>query len=154
MSLPMENIRKFLCCRILINFLKMKQNKRPGKKYRFSKTKSNSKSVPVLKTKCSAGTGTEKVIRYCNSVQSISVLPTSGFRFGKVENVGVGGTAYYNGQFKIEIPEGLTKHYCYLKPFSVTNHPVQHSTLQFIHILSQVSSIDQGSLQKACSQFY
>ena len=40
-----------------------------GKKDQFSKTKSNSKSVPVLKTKCSAGTGTEKVIRYCNSVQ-------------------------------------------------------------------------------------
>ena len=66
-------IREFSCCQSLINFLKVKQNKSTGKKYRISKTKSNSKSVPILKTKCSAGTGTEKVIRY----KSNSILPTS-----------------------------------------------------------------------------
>ena len=30
-----------------------------------------------------------------------------GFRLGKVENVGIEGIAYYDGQFKTGIPEGL-----------------------------------------------
>ena len=30
-----------------------------------------------------------------------------GFRLGKMEYVGVEGIAYYDGQFKTEIPEGL-----------------------------------------------
>ena len=72
-----------------------------------------------------------------------------GFRLGKVENVGVEGTAYYDGQFKTGIPEGLIKHYCSLKPFSV-----QHYAQQFIDILSQVSFTDQRSLHKACCHFY
>ena len=63
-----------------------------------------------------------------------------------MENVGIEGTTYYNGQLKIGIPEGLIKDYCFLKPFSVTNYPVQHYTSQFIDILSQVSSVDQCSL--------
>ena len=77
-----------------------------------------------------------------------------GFSLGKVENVGVQGTVCYDGQFKTGIPEGLIKHYCFLKPFSVSNYPVQHSTSQFIDILSQVSSIDQRSSQKTCCHFY
>ena len=30
-----------------------------------------------------------------------------GFRLGKVESVGVEGIAYYDGQFKTRIPEGV-----------------------------------------------
>ena len=75
MNLDLEFIliREFSRCQILINFLKVKQNKSTGKKYRISNTKINSKSVPVLKTKCSAGTGIEKVIRYKSNL----LLPTS-----------------------------------------------------------------------------
>ena len=48
-----------------------------------------------------------------------------------------------DGQFKTGIPEDLTKRYCFLKLFLVISYPVQHSTSQFIDILSQVSSINQ-----------
>ena len=67
-------------------------------------------------------------------------------------NVGVEGTAYYDGQFKRGIPEGLIKHYCFLKPFSVTNSPVQHyrPTSGVIHKLTKEPAY---SLQKACCHF-
>ena len=38
-----------------------------------------------------------------------------GFRLGKVENVGIEGIAYYNGQFKTGILEGLLTHFSLLK---------------------------------------
>ena len=61
-----------------------------------------------------------------------------------MENAGVEGTAYYDGQFKTRIPEGLIRHYRFLKPFSdQLSSPALYRTSQFINILSQVSSIDQ-----------
>ena len=33
-----------------------------------------------------------------------------GFRLGKVENAGIEGIAYYDGQFKTGIPEGRGGH--------------------------------------------
>ena len=53
-----------------------------------------------------------------------------------MENVGVESTAYYDGQFKTGIKEGLIKHYCFLKPFSATqlSSPALYFTVHRHHV--------------------
>ena len=50
--------------------------------------------------------------RYFSLTQLTATASTNfdangGFSLGKVENVGIEGIAYYDGQFKTGIPEGL-----------------------------------------------